>query len=59
VRREPARPPGNPAAYVFVLDGRREDGQWAETEPADLVAVVDLRDAVVRLMLQLSPRQGR
>jgi RNA polymerase sigma-70 factor (sigma-E family) len=63
---------GDPEGYLrrtlcnLATDGFRRQGRWrrklpmlqAEARaPADLTAEVDLRDALVRLLLQLPPRQ--
>src|SRR5262244_2980806 len=63
---------GDPEAYLrrtlynLAADGFRRQGRLrrkllllrAETQaPADATAVVDLRDALVRILLQLPPRQ--
>jgi RNA polymerase sigma-70 factor (sigma-E family) len=63
---------GDPEAYLrrtlynLAADGYRRQGRWqrklpllrAQTRPAaDAIATVDLRDALVRLLVQLPPRQ--
>jgi RNA polymerase sigma-70 factor (sigma-E family) len=61
---------GDPEAYVrrtlynLAVDGWRRQRLWQRKAalaepgpPADLTAAVDLRDAVVRMLVQLPPRQ--
>lgn len=66
------RPDGDPEGYLrrtlcnLATDGYRRQGRWrrkapilqAEVRPlADATAEVDLRDALVRLLVQLPPQQ--
>ena len=70
--RRGARLDGDPEGYVrrtlcnLATDGFRRQGRWRRRVPvlaadplvqADPTAQVDLRDALVRLLLQLPPRQ--
>ena len=69
-RRRPLE--GDPEAYLrrimanLVIDGARRAGTWqrklllirpAAAMPDDPMSVIDLRDALVRAVLQLPPRQ--